>query len=325
LYAAAARARRRYYAASSNRQRRLERPVISVGNLAVGGRAKTPTVAHIVSMLAAAGERPSVLTRGYGRLDENEIVVVRDATGVRADLRRAGDEPLMLARRLPGAVVIAGADRYAAGTLAQSQYGCTVHVLDDGFQHLRLRRHIDIVSLAPQDLANPVTLPGGRLREPLDALRAATAVIALDGLDPAAIDAHARVWRARRRLETAQLIEPPDRAVAPSSRAVVALAGIAAPERFFGDLRELGWPLGRTIAFGDHHPYTRADVDRILTIAREEGAAMLVTTEKDVVRLLPFRPFPLPVAFVPLSIEFERAREFDEWLFGALADARGAA
>jgi tetraacyldisaccharide 4'-kinase len=325
LYAAAARARRRYYAASSNRQRRLERPVISVGNLAVGGRAKTPTVAHIVSMLAAAGERPSVLTRGYGRLDENEIVVVRDATGVRADLRRAGDEPLMLARRLPGAVVIAGADRYAAGTLAQSQYGCTVHVLDDGFQHLRLRRNIDIVSLAPQDLANPVTLPGGRLREPLDALRAATAVIALDGLDPAAIDAHARVWRARRRLETAQLIEPPDRAVAPSSRAVVALAGIAAPERFFGDLRELGWPLGRTIAFGDHHPYTRADVDRILTIAREEGAAMLVTTEKDVVRLLPFRPFPLPVAFVPLSIEFERAREFDEWLFGALADARGAA
>ena len=276
-------------------------------------------------MLLAAGERPAVLTRGYARQDASETVVVRDARGLRADVRRAGDEPLMLARRLPGAAVIVGADRFASGTLAETSLGCTVHLLDDGFQHLRLHRDIDIVSIAPQDLAVPATLPGGRLREPLDALDAASAVIALDGADPAAIRGHAPLWRARRTLEPARLMEPAGQPVTPSSGSVVALAGIAGPERFFDDLRTLGWPLARTLAFADHHAFTRRDVDRILDIAHQEGAAMLVTTEKDVVRLLPFRPFPLAVAYVPLSIVIERDAEFDRWLLAALAAARGAA
>ena len=297
----------------------------SVGNLAVGGRAKTPLVARIASLLAAAGERPAVLSRGYARQDASETVVVRDAQGLRADLTRSGDEPLMLARRLPGVVVISGADRYSSGVLAETTYGCTVHVLDDGFQHLRLHRDVDIVSVAAQDLANPVTLPGGRLREALDALDAASAVIALDGADPAAIQGHAPVWRARRVLEGARLIEPAEQPVTPSTGSVVALAGIAAPDRFFIDLRELGWPLTRTLAFADHHPYSRDDVDRILAIARQEGAGMLVTTEKDAVRLLPLRPFPLPVAYVPLSVAIERNDEFERWLLAALAGARGTA
>ncbi len=322
MYAAATRARRRYYASHPQRQRRLEQPVISIGNLAVGGRGKTPLAVRIVSTLLAAGERPSVLTRGYGRGDETETVVVRDPLGIRADLRRSGDEPLMLARRLTGAVIIAGADRYAAGRLAETEFASTVHVLDDGFQHLQLHRSIDIVSVAPRDLAHPVTLPGGRLREPIDALKAATAVIALDGADRAALDCPVPVWRARRVLETARLVEDAERSVTPSTGSVVALAGIASPESFFDDLRSLGWPLSRTIAFADHHPYSRGDVDRLLAISRQEGAAMLVTTEKDVVRLLPFRPFPLPLAFVPMSISFEKGDEFDRWLLDALASAR---
>ena len=297
--------------------------MISVGNLAVGGRGKTPLVAGIVSTLLTHGERPSILSRGYGRVDASDLVVVRDADGLRADLRRSGDEPLMLARKLPGAVVVAGADRYAAGRLAETRFGCTVHVLDDGFQHLRLHRNIDLVSVAAQDLIRPRTLPGGRLREPIDALDAATAVIVLDGADPAAV--HARVWRAQRTLEAARLVDDADRTVTPSTGSVVALAGIAAPERFFDDLRTLGWPLSRTLAFADHHAYTRSDVDRIVTAARQEGAAMLVTTEKDVVRLLPFRPFSIPLAFVPMSISIERHDEFDRWLLGAVAASREAA
>jgi tetraacyldisaccharide 4'-kinase len=105
----------------------------------------------------------------------------------------------------------------------------------------------------------------------------------------------------------------------------VAIAGIASPDRFFDDLRALGWPLARTLAFPDHHPYTRDDVDRVLAIVRQEGAAMVVTTEKDVVRLLPFRPFPLPVAFVPLSIILEKEDEFRRWLLSMLVEARRAA
>ena len=275
-------------------------------------------------MLLAAGERPSVLSRGYAREDASAIVVVRDAHGVRADLRRAGDEPLMLARRLPGAVVIVGADRYAAGRLAESRFDCTVHVLDDGFQHLRLHRDIDLVSVSAQDFARPVTLPAGRLREPIGALNTATAVIALDA-DPAAVHVRTKVWRARRALEAARLVEPPGCPVTPSTGSVVAFAGIAAPERFFDDLRTLGWPLARTLAFRDHHPYSSDDVARILAIAAEEAAAMLVTTEKDVVRLLRFRPFPLPVAYLPLSIAIEQSDEFDRWLLALLAEARGAA
>lgn len=250
---------------------------------------------------------------------------MRDAVGIRADLQRSGDEPLMLARQLPGAVVVVGADRYAAGRLAESRFGCTVHVLDDGFQHLQLHRSIDLVSVAPQDLSRPVTLPGGRLREPIDVLSAATGVIALDGAEPATVDARARVWRARRALQAARLVDDVDRAVTPCTGSVVALAGIAAPERFFDDLRTLGWPLSRTLAFADHHPYSRSDVDRIVAVAHEEGAAMLVTTEKDVVRLLAFRPLPIPLAFVPMSIAIEKQDDFDRWLVALLASSREAA
>jgi tetraacyldisaccharide 4'-kinase len=325
VFAAAVRARRRYYTRHPGRQRRLQRPVISIGNLAVGGRAKTPLVAHVVSMLLEAGERPSVLSRGYGRQDASEIVVVRDAADIRADLRRAGDEPLMLARRLTGAIVVAGADRFAAGRLAETELGCTVHVLDDGFQHLRLHRNIDLVAVAGSDLSQPCTLPRGRLRESLDALRNATSVIVLDGADPAAVPVTSRVWRARRTLETARLLHPAGQSITPSTGSVVAIAGIASPDRFFDDLRALGWPLARTLAFPDHHPYTRDDVDRVLAIVRQEGAAMVVTTEKDVVRLLPFRPFPLPVAFVPLSIILEKEDEFRRWLLSMLVEARRAA
>ena len=114
-------------------------------------------------------------------------------------------------------------------------------------------------------------------------------------------------------------------AVQPSSGSVVALAGIAAPQRFFDDLRGLGWPLARTLAYRDHHRYTREDVDCLLRVAHEEGAAMLVTTEKDVVRLLPFRPFPLPVAYVPMTVSIESDVEFQGWLMAALARARESA
>ena len=123
------------------------------------------------------GERPAILTRGYARTGrEDGVVVVRDPDGIRADLARAGDEPLMLARQLAGRLVLVSPDRYLAGRLAEHHFGATVHVLDDGFQHLQLDRDVDIVIVGRDDIAHPVTLPRGRLREPLDTLVAADAI-----------------------------------------------------------------------------------------------------------------------------------------------------
>lgn len=269
------------------------------------------------------GERPSILSRGYGRRDPADgVVVVRDPGGIRADLDRAGDEPLMLARQQDGIAVLVSASRYLAGRLAEHHFGCTVHVLDDGFQHFDLHRDADIVVVAREDIDWPVTLPSGRLREPIDAAAACDAVIALDDADAREIAACKPMWRARRRHGPARLAEPMGAPVALPAGAVVAVAGIAQPSGFFGALRAAGWTIARELPFADHHRYSRGDVAAIIDAARSSGAALVVTTEKDLVRLLPFRPFPLPVAFVPLHVEVEPAGTFDDWLRARLQDAR---
>jgi tetraacyldisaccharide 4'-kinase len=325
LYAAVARYRRQYYVTHPERRRRLARPVISIGNLAVGGRAKTPLAGAIASHLASIGERPAILSRGYRRRRaEDGVVVVRDPAGMRADLDRAGDEPLMLARRVNGVSVLTCADRYLAGRVAEHHFGCTVHVLDDGFQHVALHRSIDIVVIARDDLDDSRTLPFGRLREPLDALGAASAVIALDETPVQGLAPGRPIWRAHRVLEDARLVEPYGAPTQPSRGSVVAVAGIARPGRFFSDLRAAGWPIARELAFRDHHRYSASDVARIFRTAREQGADLVVTTEKDLVRLLPFRPFPLSLAWMPLSVRIEPLDAFNQWLTTSLCNAREA-
>jgi tetraacyldisaccharide 4'-kinase len=286
--------------------------VISIGNLAAGGRAKTPTAAFAAAVLRDAGERPAILSRGYGRRRvEDGVVVVRDAQGLRADLDRSGDEPLMLARALDGIAVLVSSSRYLAGHLAETALGCTVHVLDDGFQHFDLHRDADLVIVAQEDLDRPVTLPAGRLREPLDAAAAADAFIALDGAAVAPIAAGKRVWRARRRQGVATTRDP-----------VFAVAGIASPASFFGALRRDGWNVAGESGFRDHYRYEAGEVARIADLARAAGAARVVTTEKDLVRLLPFRPFPLPFEAVPLTLEIEDRASLEAWLLSVVRQAR---
>ena len=319
LYGAIVRRRREFYASRPDLRRRLRRPVISVGNLAVGGRGKTPLVACITRLLLEMGERPAILSRGYGRRrPEDGVVVVRDPEGIRADLDRSGDEPLMLARQLPGCSVLASSDRYAAGRLAEHHLGATVHVLDDGFQHLRLDRDIELVIVAGEDLAAEArTLPGGRLREPPDTLLAADAVLAADeaalSLGPTPRNAPFEIFRTRRTL-VANAGDAPGPAMA--------IAGIARPQQFFEDLRSAGYRIVKTLGFRDHHRYSRRDVDRLVRDARMAGAEAILTTEKDFVRLLPFRPFALPVRCVPLTMEPDPLPAFRDWLSGELAAAR---
>jgi tetraacyldisaccharide 4'-kinase len=322
IYAAGARSRRRFYASHPERQRRLVRPVISVGNVAVGGRAKTPLVAAVASRLLALGERPAILSRGYARRDSADgVVVVREPDRITADVDRAGDEPLMLAKQLDGVAVLACSDRYLAGRLAEHHFGCTVHVLDDGFQHFQLHRDLDLVAVASEDLDNPRTLPTGRLREPIETLRGADAIIALDERSTAAVGP-ATVWRAVRRLGSPRLAESDGTPREVPTGPALAVAGIAQPDRFFQDLRAAGWPLCGQIAFADHHPYSRRDLDRIVATARERGADLVVTTEKDLVRLLRFRPFRIRFASVPLLTTIEPEAQFDTWLVEAIQKAR---
>jgi tetraacyldisaccharide 4'-kinase len=326
LYAAIARRRREFFAQRPDRRLRLRHPVVSVGNLAVGGRGKTPTVACLARLLLDLGERPAILSRGYARTEiDDGVVIVRDPGGIRADLDRSGDEPLMLARQLPGVSVLSSHDRYLAGRLAEHRFGTTVHILDDGFQHLQLDRDIDIVLVAGEDLAGKArTLPGGRLREPTDALIAADAILAVDSQVDALGPEPRNSWFERFAVRKA-LGDPVGAAgeEKPDSPAkALAFAGIADPQRFFADLHAAGHQLARTLAFRDHHRYSRADLTRIFHEARAAGAARILTTEKDYVRLLRFRPFALPVAWVPLTMEPDPLPEFRSWLARGLDDAR---
>ena len=328
LYAAAARRRREWYADRPHLRRRLRHPVISIGNIAAGGRGKTPFTASVVRLLLDLGERPAILSRGYARTAPDDgVVVVRDAIGMRADIARAGDEPFMLARRLPGAIVAVSPDRYLAGRLAEHHLGATVHVLDDGFQHFQLDRDIDIVLVSGGDLTAQ-TFPGGRLREPADVLIAADAIVALDGARPGVprgdVEAVAAGGGETAVFEVRRVTGPPvfDDALPQGTGGYFALAGIAEPRGFFETLRERGIGIVGTRTFRDHYPYAARDVAGILAEARAAGASAVITTEKDYVRLLPHRPFRMPVGWVPLTMEPEPPDAFRQWLVSSMASAR---
>lgn len=324
LYAAVARRRREWFANRPEQRRRLRRPVISIGNIAAGGRGKTPFTAAVARLLLERGEVPAILSRGYARMDQADgAVIVRDREGIRADVARAGDEPFMLARQLDGAIVMSGADRYVSGRLAEHHLGATVHLLDDGFQHFQLDRDADIVLVSRADLAGALTLPSGHLREPADVLIAADALVALDeGVEERLPRLHedARVFRAARRTGAA-VFEDTGGAAAPGGR-VVAAAGIAEPDRFFEALSRAGWQIAATRSFRDHHPYSARDLASLFELAASTGARAVMTTEKDVVRMLMHRPFRHPVGWLPLTMEPEPRGEFRAWLASAVGAAR---
>jgi tetraacyldisaccharide 4'-kinase len=325
VYGAAASWRRGWYARDPSRRRRLERPVVSIGNLSVGGTGKTPVVAHIAALLAARGERPAILSRGYGRTAPDDgVTIVSDGVAVLAPLERAGDEPLMLARALPSVPVLVCADRYAAGRTAEQVLGATVHLLDDGFQHLTLARDVDLLITEPGDLSDQV-LPAGRLREPVGAAASADALLITGGL-PAdftracGVDVTFRVHRSLGRLrwiDTGQAVD------VGSADVILAVAGIARPERFFADLAEANLPVAATETFRDHHPYTDADVERIVRARDRAAATLVVTTEKDAVRLSARALRGLRLAVLPLTATIEPP-SFVDWLLTRMRAADAA-
>lgn len=324
LYGRVTGLRRAWYARDPVRTRSLDRPVISVGNLAVGGSGKTPLVAMLARLLSAAGERPSILSRGYRRRESSDgVVVVSDAVRVLATAAQAGDEPYMLARALPGVPVLVSPDRFLAGRVAERTFGCSVHLLDDGFQHVQLARDVNLLIVSEQDL-DAALLPFGTLREPLEAARFADAVL-VPGTDDESDAVQARLgidtlFRIAVRYDAPRFINPFGAlSQEPSGRRALAFAGIARPHRFFAALRDMGFDVVREMAFRDHRWFNQSDVESIRRAAADAGADVVMTTEKDAVRL---PDCPRSWTFLPLELVIEPADQFAAWLAGRLAAAR---
>jgi tetraacyldisaccharide 4'-kinase len=302
--------RRRYYQRRSYLRRRLAAPVISIGNLTVGGSGKTPLAAEIARKLIEMGERPSILSRGYARkIFDEGVVIVSDGSRVLAGVERSGDEPQMLARAVPRAAVLVSSSRYAAGRIAESRLGCTVHVLDDGFQHFDLMRDIDLL-VAPDVSEGTRTLPFGRLREPLDAASAADALLVDAGVRVADLKV-GPAGAVRQTFAFSRSLAGPV-----SDRPAFAFAGIAMPQRFFGDLEKAGWKLMGRRSFGDHHHYSEREIEEVARAAKSSGAEVILTTEKDMVRI----GVRAHIVAVPLEVAIEPA--FAPWLAGRLRAIR---
>ena len=290
IYGGMAGARNALYDRSLLRSRRLQGPVVSVGNLSTGGAGKTPFVILLGELLRARGIIFDVLSRGYGRTTRGVLRV--DPGGLPRDF---GDEPLLMARRLRAQVVV-GEDRYEAGRFAEAQFGPRMHLLDDGFQHRGLARDFDIVLVTPED-ARDRLLPAGRLREPLLALQRADAVVLASGASPQAFPlASKAVWRVRRGIVTQNIPPRP-----------VVFCGIARPQNFILQLRAAGIDPVAEAFFRDHHSYTEKDIRDLLQLRQRGEAGGFVTTEKDAVNLGGYFDALAPLAVVPTKMELADA------------------
>lgn len=323
LYGAVVRTRQRLYRSGFLKTENVGAPVISVGNITAGGTGKTPLVEWVARAAAGEGRRACVLTRGYGRADERRRVVASDGERVLADVRECGDEPRLLAERLIGAAsVVCDRDRVAAARWARETLGADAFVLDDGFQHLRIARDLDIVTLdATAPWGGGRLLPRGRLREPPAALARAGCVVItraelavdLENLRAEAVRlslGRATVISSRVRTRALSPLNPPSDSpnAELEGRGVggpaAAFCAVGNPRAFFEHLRRDGLELRHARAFPDHHAFTQKDVEELAREAARRGARALLTTAKDAVKLRGF-DFPLPCYVVETELEFD--------------------
>lgn len=293
LYRAAIAAKNLAHTRGWVRPRRLKGPVISIGNLSVGGSGKTPLTIRLVELLQQQGIAVDVLSRGYGRRSTGVRRV--DPAGSADDF---GDEPLLIARAT-GVSIYVGASRYAAGYLAEAESPVPrVHLLDDGFQHRQLARAADIVVLHRSDFSGRL-LPAGRLRESLSSLSRAQIVVLREEDRDLLPQFQARGFRASVWFVARSLAVPP-------VRSAVAFCGIARPDEFFSGLRAAGVTLLATRFWRDHHRLTEADIAALIELQRQHQAEAFLTTEKDFVRLSANQRRALesaaPIHAVPLAV-----------------------
>ena len=315
LYGAAAALRNTLFDRGVLSSRRLERPVVSVGNLSAGGSGKTPFVIALGELMKARGIPFDVLSRGYGRKTRGVLEVETD--GKAADF---GDEPLLIARRL-GVPVIVGESRYEAGRVAERKFQPQLHILDDGFQHRSLVRDFDIVLMTERDFDDRL-MPSGRLREPLSSVQRADAIVlprdfSVHGLSAqnSAIKTFALrgklIWQMNRE------IVMPAALVAP-----IVFCGIARPQQFFAQVRAAGITPAAEIEFRDHHAYDRGDIERLLAMRGNLGAGGFLTTEKDAVNLGSLQADLKPFAVAALSLTLNHPTDAVDAILARTISAR---
>jgi tetraacyldisaccharide 4'-kinase len=321
------------------RSHRIGCPVVSVGNLTVGGTGKTPVVEKLARDLASRGRKVAILSRGYKSVKRRRQAavgtsarVVTEGGALLLDSKAAGDEPFMLAKNLRGVAVVVDRDRVECGRHAVSMLGSDLLILDDGLQYLKLHRRHDIVLIDREaPFGNEFLLPRGTLREPPAHLRRATHILITkcDGSDLTSL--HERIRKYNR---TAPIIECRHRPVELqdlSSGEILpleslkglragALSAIASPESFEQGLRRLGVQLELTQSFADHHRYSRREMDRFIKRCARRGVSCILTTEKDAVRMPRLANQELPIRYLRIEIEILRGQEhWDRMISGLIS------
>lgn len=315
-----------FYYKNIFRRVKLPVPVISVGNLVLGGTGKTPVVAHIASLLKSFGYNPAIISRGYKGKASHAVNIVSDQFKRLLSVEDAGDEPSMLAEKLSGIPVLTGKNRVLPAKYAMEAFGVDVIILDDGFQHLSLQRDLDIVLFDSTKLAgNSRIFPGGVLREPVSALHRASCFLLTGGTTDNKERATLFSELLSSRFEEkpvfrgynsgVSLFHAHDRTQHVLQGRYFGFCGIANPSRFSKTLSENGIPLSGFKPLPDHVHYTDTMVQQLSEVARENGASALITTSKDAVKLSSKR-FNLPLVVADLKISLSDG--FDEFIHASL-------
>ena len=345
FYGAAQRMRATCYRHQVLPSRDLPCKVISIGNITVGGTGKTPMTIHVAGEFKRAGFKVVIVSRGYKGGAEKHGGIVSDGRTLYMDAEQAGDEPFMIACRLKGVPVVVGRNRFAAGMLAISKFQPDVIVLDDAFQHLKLKRDIDLVLLDHmRPFGNSHLLPRGVLREPVSSLsRGAACVLTRcrSGAEKATMSASAEIqtlipgipvftssyvpyWYVVRRgaqksFEAGPDIFSPKDLEQFKHRKVFCFSGIACNDDFQHTVKELGFNVTGLVEFSDHHRYTAKDLTTILRCAGDAGADRLITTEKDHARIAFKDPLPMELIVVGVKVSFgDNDRSFSSFLHDRL-------
>ncbi len=292
------------------RVKKLSKPVISVGNLTVGGTGKTPAVIMMAEMLLKMGKRPVILSRGYKKEGRDISSVVSDGESLLLDRRQAGDEPYMMAKRLKEVPVVVGSNRFDSGLLALERFEVDAFILDDGFQRIQLHRDLNILLVDSKNpFGNGHLFPRGILREPVEAAKRADLIIVTrcesgEVTIPPQLPPNIPIALAA--TETANLTDLKNGETLPieviKGKKIAAFCGIASPKSFADTLKEAGAEVVLFKPFPDHHHYSTGDIIALISEAKGLGADYIVTTEKDAVKLSPHIGGAIPLLFLSIDM-----------------------